>query len=82
MNQNFNYFFRARVSYLASDFSASLQHVLWFGPLADGHLSRHGNEIMAERLGDEWEGPRHTQIALDHFQLIILFENRMNVHYK
>ena len=59
-------------THLAADPATAVQHVHWLRPLAHAHARRHGNEVVTERLGDEREGARHAQVALDHLQLVVL----------
>jgi len=43
--------------------------------LPDNNLRCDGHKVAAESLRDERERTRHSQVALDHFQLVVLSQN-------
>ena len=51
---------------------AAVQHLDGLDVVADDDVGGRRDEVEAERLGDEGEGARHAQVALDHLQVVVL----------
>lgn len=62
--------------YLDSNNPFSFHEANMFNLLPHDGLSRHGNEVQTQSLGDEGEGAGDPDVALDHLQLVILEKRR------
>jgi len=64
--------YKAANPYLAGNAATPVQHIDRLHTLPHDNPGCHGDEVMVKCLGDEREGPRHTNIALNHLELVVL----------